>query len=90
MLKESESIKFELIVGEPLYLDKKSFKWSISEYTSDRISFKFTFEHPEYISSGTTDSMMLTIANTDVWMKPTDSYYDELPDGYSVIIPLPP
>ena len=46
-----------LVPGDDLYLDKKGFSWELILYESNKVGIKFLFEHPEYISVGSTDSM---------------------------------
>ena len=57
LLKRSGSVRCTLVLGDDLYADKKGFSWELTSYDSDKLGIKFVFEHPEYISSGSTDSM---------------------------------
>lgn len=46
-----------MVPGDDLYLEKKGFNWELALYESNKFGIKFVFEHPEYISAGSTDSM---------------------------------
>ena len=73
-----------------MYLDKKGFKWSIMRYDEDGITFQFTFEFPTHISVGEIDTMKIQFFNTDRYLKPQNGDKSSIPDGYTVVIKLPP
>ena len=48
------------------------------------------FENPEYISMEATDYMKVSFNHTDTILKPKVADKDALPDGYTMIMALPP
>ena len=55
------------------------------------MSIGIIFEHPEFISCDKIDSMKIKFSNNDLYMKPIEeSGAEPLPDGYEVVIKLPP
>ena len=79
----SNSFEVDLIPGTQQDLDKKDFKWTVSELNGDKIAFDFTFENPEYISMGDrADFMNVKFYNTDVYLVPKNSDKAAVPPGY--------
>lgn len=64
LLRLSGSIKTELIPSSENYLDKKTYSWEIVAFKETSIEMKFTYDHPEYISFGSPDTMKITYSNT--------------------------
>ena len=87
----TSSIKMELIPGMDTYLDKKSFRWDLIDFGTEELAIGITFDHPEFISCDKIDSMKIIFSNNDLYIVPTDSSGAEpLPDGYEIVIKLPP
>ena len=65
----TNSITFTLVPGDDSYLDKKEFTWELVLFESNKIGFKITFKHPEYISVGKPDTMKIVFTNADKFLK---------------------
>lgn len=74
-LKLTRSIQIELVPGSEFYPDKKTFDWHVTSYDKTSVILKIDFADPEYISSGGVDTLKLKIANTEAWMRSSDSKY---------------
>ena len=89
-LKLLGSVKFEFVPANDWYLDKKGFKWEVGRYNEDGLGFKVTFEHPKFISVGGTDTMKVQFFNSEKYLMPTSDGMNSIPDGYTMVIELPP
>ena len=89
-LKLAESIKFELVPGNDMYLDKKTFTWQLKKYTENGMDFKIHFAHPSHISVGDPDTMKITFHNCATYMTPQDERLATIPEGFEIAITLPP
>ena len=89
-LKLSESVKFELIPGDDLYIDKKNFTWVLSLLNENEIGFNLRFENPMYISSNALDTLKISLKNTENFLAPLDEEKSSIPDGFTIVIKVPP
>lgn len=80
----------ELVPGNDLYPDKKGFTWELSKYDETGMGFKITFEHPKYISIETPDTLKITFEHTDAYLMPQDASKSRIPNGYKMVLKLPP
>ena len=91
LLKETNSITVELIPASALNLEYKTFDWTLTVIDQSQIAFKFFFDHPEYISQdGSPDTMLIKFENTPFYLLPDDTAKKTLPNGWHLIIKLPP
>ena len=89
-LKLKESIQFELVPGTDYYIDKKAFKWSLTQIDENGLDFKVKFDHPEYISFGGIDTLKVTINNSEEFLQPQNQALKTISDGFTIVIKLPP
>ena len=89
-LQLTGSVKIELIPANDLNLDKKKFKWYLKMYSETGLSLQLEFENPSYISFGGTDTLKITFQNTKEYLTPRNETLSSIPDGYTIVIKLPP
>ena len=91
LLKETNSITVELIPASSRNLAYKTFYWTLEQIDQTRMNFKFYFDFPEYISQdGSPDSMMIKFLNNPLYLIPEDPGKNTLPNGWQIVIKLPP
>ena len=88
-LRLTESIICTLVPGDEFYQDKKVFSWQLVTYEPDKIELEFDFTFPEYISNQATDTLQITFNNTSVWIAPKNGEFSAIPDGYTIVMPIP-
>ena len=81
----------ELVPGSDFHLDKKSFDWILENYDETSLKFLVKFDHPEYMSIyGSIDTLKIKFSHNRTWMMPNHANYDSLPDGYILVVKIPP
>lgn len=73
-----------------LYPDKKGFRWEVGKYDENGINFIITFDNPMYISVDGIDTMKISFFNTEKYLQPSKEGMYSIPDGYTMVIKLPP
>ena len=68
----TESIKFELVPGNDVYLDKKQFKWKLLHFNEGYIFFDVKFKYPKYISVNGLDTLKISFQNAESFMSPQE------------------
>ena len=77
--------------GDENYSDLKKFDWSVESITATSIKLKLDFENPEGISVDNVDTVKITFQNTSVILTPTSrSGKEAIPDGYVILVKIPP
>jgi hypothetical protein len=69
-LIESKSIKVDLVPGSNTNLADRNFTWAIASYENGQMTFDFTFDNPQYISSDedNVDVFIVQFFNTSLYM----------------------
>ena len=70
--------------------ESKKFTWSLEKFTQNKLEIKIHFENPENISQTSLDYVKLTFTLTSYYLIPFDERYYPVPNGYTMISPLPP
>ena len=87
----TNSVKAELIPWTTEHLDKKKFNWTLAVIDEKNVQFNFFFEHPLFISQNAmADTMKITFENTPFYIVPQDSSKLPIPNGYPLMIKMPP
>ena len=79
-----------LIPANDLNIEKKKFTWGIKQYSESGFRLQLDFENPKYISFGGTDTIKMTLFNTNEFLAPKNQTLASIPDGYTIVVKLPP
>ena len=73
LLREKACIKIELIPGNLMNQNMKSYTWIIETFDQTRINIKLKFDHPEYISIDDSDLVKMTFTKTEAWLRSAEA-----------------
>ena len=86
----TNSIKMDLVPANDMHLSEKTFTWRLLRYDEDEIGIKVDFDYPIYISVGGIDTLKIQFYNNEKYLNPQNEELQPLPEGYTVIVKLPP